>query len=570
MFILEKYKLKMIISILLMTCLIISGFFVYVEFFSEKEIMEEIPEKEIDDRISPLTTQAVFFQVNRIRRKGIIDQMYNAGNPFDYSPRKTKNGGPDLIHRLEGLRPGIGWDEKPIFNYIAILDGYSHTGDVDFRNWDTGYINHCFFRNVKEEQPTAAIIFKILEIDNKKLGNERNTREVESFEMVYDFRTGRWDGDDSLNDSDGYGHFNTSKYEVWFKIGQTDFDDDGIPWWTEVNVLHTNPQMDDSRLDPDNDGIPTSWEWKWNYSHTKWDNHTYLDPDNDGLANTEEWYMEKWLANPFYPEMYIEVDWMEKTPFRPLTVEILPGRIIKSIKRPMLVKMSKNRLDGWEHVFYKESQQMIIERYNEHGVTVHFDDGCMGGGADILPFAKANYETEDRIYLEHALRNQDNGLVSEFYYNNFADERKGIFRYCVIAHGGGWCHPQDIGHGYDCIMVPTGKEFNKKSMGHALTPRTRRIALAIGVFHELGHSCGLNDFEGIDNCTAKAGNPPGYPWWDYLSSMNYDYYLQRYFDYSHNATGGKYDQDDWGILNVSFFQGPSEYMEGVGAGVVFE
>jgi len=107
-------------------------------------------------------------------------------------------------------------------------------------------------------------------------------------------------------------------------------------------------------------------------------------------------------------------------------------------------------------------------------------------------------------------------------------------------------------------------------MGHAWTQRTRRISLAIGVFHELGHSCGLNGFEGIDNCTAKAGNPPDYPWWDYLSSMNYDYYMQRYLDYSHNATGGKYDQDDWGILDISFFQGPSESMEGVGAGVVFE
>ena len=114
--------------------------------------------------------------------------------------------------------------------------------------------------------------------------------------------------------------------------------------------------MDDRKLDPDNDGIPTAWEWMWGYNPSSWDNHSYLDPDNDGLQNTEEYYMEKFQANPFKPDIYIEVDWMKKSPFKLIAIETRPGKIFKSLSRPMIVK---SRLDGWEHVFYKESQEMI-------------------------------------------------------------------------------------------------------------------------------------------------------------------------------------------------------------------
>ena len=397
---------------------------IYFENNGEEEIEEK---KEIDDRISPDVNQAIWLEVHRIRKKGIIDRMYNSGF-VDIDKLPINNI--QIKTAIDGLRPGFGWDEKPSYYYETIIDDFEWIGRDVYNDWDTGYINQVIFRNVEEEQATTTMDFKIIEkIEQKKLlGTNIIKKEMDRFSVTYDFKLGRWSGDDSFNDSDGYGHFNGTNYEVWFSLSQTSGDGDNIPYWVEVNILETDPTVDDSKLDPDGDGIPTEWEWKWGYDPFSWDDHENLDPDNDGLQNTEEYFMEKWLANPFHPEIYIESDYMEKTPWK------LFNRFSKS---------PNSGLDGWEHVFYEESQQMIIERFNEHGYTVHIDDGRMGGGGGILPFGRG-----DGAYQ------QETGVVAGFYQNNFTDERKGIFRYVVVAYGGGWCHPQDNNHYYDCICVP--------------------------------------------------------------------------------------------------------------------
>ena len=60
--------LKAIGAIVVVAILIVSGLYVYFEYYIEEVEEEEVPEKEIDDRISALTNQAVFFEINRIRR----------------------------------------------------------------------------------------------------------------------------------------------------------------------------------------------------------------------------------------------------------------------------------------------------------------------------------------------------------------------------------------------------------------------------------------------------------------------------------------------------------------------
>ncbi len=533
----KKSSIIKISAIIIVIVLVLSGILaIAILHNGEEDKKAETQPEIIDDQISPYTNQAVFLELHRIRKKGIIDVMENSGSDI---LKKLPINNKDLLITLEGMRPGFGWDEKPVFSYIATLDDYTEEGKPTYKGWDTGYMNQIIWRNVKEELPETNIEVQIVEhVSQKKLLKTVTNKVVkDSFVVTYDFRTGRWSGDDEFNDSDGYGHYDGENFEIWFDITQTSNDGDVIPYWTEVNILKTNPMEDDTDLDPDKDNCSTVWEWKWGYDPHVWDNHTFLDPDLDGIQNVEEFFMEEWLANPFHKEIYIEVDYMDQTPKK---------------------LFNKDGYDGWEHTFYKESQQMLMDRYNEHNITLHVDDGTqedMSQGGDILPFGRGN----------HAYQ-QDKGIIAGFYNNNFADERKGIFRYLVVAYGGGWCHPQDENHWYDCMCIPHNKNFFKNQLGYAMTERVIRIGQAIQVLHEMGHSCGflMNHSGGVDSSIRGAENPAEYPWINYISCMNYGYFWERLFDYS-DGTHGENDTDDWGLLDLTFFQRPSWEMEGLGA-----
>lgn len=527
---------------ILLTILIVIGLLsasYYVFFYQKNEPEEKVEEKKIDNRINPLgAPQAVFLQINRIRKKGIVDFMMNSGHGTNLIKKLSLKVKDIYITQvIDGLRPGFGWRKKPVFTYTAVLDGYVYKRTALWTGWDTDYINQEFFRKVEEEQQQTEVKLTIVEQEKKVI--KTIEKEIEGFSVVYDFRYGNWTGDDYFNDSDGYGHYNGSDYEIWFNIRQTSYDGDDIPYWTEVNILGTDPTADDSKLDPDNDSIPTEWEWKWGYDPFTWDDHEKLDSDNDGLQNTEEYFMRKWLANPFYPEIYIETDGIGKKPFKPIKITIGRGKILP-IPRP---KLEKTNDDGWECIFWEESQQMVMDTFSEHGITVHIDDGCMGGGGEILQKREGNYR-------------QEGGTVAEYYNNNFSDERKGIFRYVVVASGGGWCHPQDNRHFYDTMCVPTGAKFFKNNLAYGLTQRARRIGRAVQVIHELGHSCGLRreEWPGVDNVTFI----------NYKSSMNYMYFGRRYYGYS-DGTNGENDRNDWTAIDLAYFQKPALGMEGLGS-----
>ncbi len=564
----KKRMSKKILGVIVVFIMIASGFSVVLFNYILKETpIEKEPEQvQIDNRISPLTQQAIYVVTQRIRRKNkIIDQIMNDFPSVRFLDRLPIK---DIYRKkgVESLFAGYGWDETPIFNFEVVFGEEKYTGPIYYKAWDTEYINNNQYKLIQEwnengsaytpEKEKTEIQINILEKVKNRFKTTTNI--AETINLEYDFRTGRWTGDDYFNDSDGYGHFNGTKYEVWFQLYQTDYDHDGIPYWTEVNVLGTDPKIDDSTLDPDGDGIPTDWEWRWGYDPFTWDDHANLDPDNDGLQNNEEYLMKDWLANPYTPEMYVEVDHMAKAPYKPLKIELQPTKLFPSISRP---KIMKTRMNGWEHCFYEESQQMIMDRFNEHGITVHVDDGCMGEGGDEIPYARPSFETDGKIYDE-GIFDAYKGLVSQYYNTYFPQKRVGIFRYMLVLPGGGECFNMDYKGMYDTVTVPMNKGFYKNMLSVLrYSERMKRIGVAISTLHELGHTCGMLLFHhgGVDNTTKDVISE----WDDYESVMNYMKYSERLFDYS-DGSHGERDINDWKYIDVGFFQRTSEELEGCG------
>ena len=195
-----KRNLLASLTIIIVILLIISGY--YFLFFDESEpiLEEEENEKIVDDSISPpYVNQAVFLEIKRIHKKGIENLM-----------RKI----------------GFSWKKQPNFFLKASIDNVewkSHTT----KGWDTGFVGWEVPRFVEDEQEKSFIKITMYEPRKKlfKIWNEA----IEGFDITYDFKTGRWYGDDYFNDTDGYGHFNGKNYEIWFEVHQLDADMDGIP-----------------------------------------------------------------------------------------------------------------------------------------------------------------------------------------------------------------------------------------------------------------------------------------------------------------------------------------------------
>jgi hypothetical protein len=469
-------------------------------FLKEEIEIEESKKEELDNRISPYTNQGLILEINRIRHRGLLDKI---------------------------MKIGTSWRKKPTFFVVTNIDDgeYSSYKEYGFtyNTWDTIGKEFRNIRDIEEEKVTSQITISIKEKVKKGIFRTQNI-EKERIEVLYDYRTGRWKGDDFFGDIDGYGHYKGKTFEIWFNIYQTDFDQDGIPYWTEVNILKSDPQRDDSKLDPDQDGIPTSWEWKWNYNPFIWDDHINLDSDIDGIENIEEYQMEKWFSDPFSQDIYIEVDEMEK------------GGIFDR-----------------EHILYEESKQIVIERFCKHGINVYIDDGWPGGpsndGGEMLPFIDQK-------------QSWNSGMTLQYYKHHFPDERKKIFRYIVIsAKPSAYCGNL-VYNRFDAMVI--GTSYQSVLLNWlAFTPRTQRTMLASILLHEIGHSLSFapNIFGGCDNLSFKTRFIPTKSrrqyleqWGNYKSVMNYYYlYDKRIVDYSDGSHGDN-DQNDWEKMYLPFFQ----------------
>jgi hypothetical protein len=363
-------------------------------------------------------------------------------------------------------------------------------------------------------------------------------------DLLYNLKIGHWTGEDYIDpsfnwpDLSGYGRLNgcddNSIYQrdrdclILFDITQNDYDGDGIPYWTEVNVYGTDPEIDDTGRDDDDDGVPIEWEHKWgNYIGYDWHNHTlrfiwayhpfkaedhaHLDPDDDGLDNIEEYLVSKWDSDPFRKDIFVELDQMEAGP---------NGEPVS-----MLTEWAKD---------------LLRDAFDRQNIVLHIDDGNMGGG-EILPFDNETNDSElVQLYEDYFLHGDENIW------------RRSVFHYGLVVYEasyGGFVFGTDDSY-WGAYQIAS-KRIDKK-MGIP-TAKRRAVTYASVYMHELGHTLQINMPGGHDQ---KSKGPWQIRWWKwhaYKSTMNYRYtYLL--VDYS-DGSRGKNDHDDWSTLNLKAFQG---------------
>ncbi len=433
-----------------------------------------------------------------------ISSTYPA-NPTDVDPLV------DLaidIH-IERVRK-IVIEEEPSFSIKIMVGEQSWEGEIVFHGYDVMELCTAHF-DVPDDKEEILILIEVWEGERK--GDI--SADGESLEIIYNARTGSWNGDDFVEDASGYGHSSGCEdgditdldYEIWFDIKFNDYDNDGLTYWEEVNVYGTDPEESDLGEDYDNDSLPIEWEDKYGYDPFSRDNHVRLDSDVDGLTNVEEYEMKGWFADPFRQDIFIEVDCMAPA-------------------------------NGIQHIMPKKSIQMLYSAFTKHNIVLLLDDGCMGG-SDEIPLDEAlDWDELREIYETYFLHNDQN------------NSRKGVFHYAIICHeivfwrrpAGGMNFMRDafvIGSAYIQKWRPS-----KEGM---------EIAHASLFMHELGHSLDLNHYIGVDNEHTR------FPWqlqyWlfgNYKSCMNYRYAFTL-IDYS-DGTHGFLDYDDWGTLDLQRFE----------------
>ncbi len=436
-----------------------------------------------------------------------------------------------VIVRIMGIR-ALSINEKSYFKVEVTADGQDI--GIGYRStergfeiapaWPVAYLDNVPYDRDQPIHIKIKLFFRHTswgiwkECDISKYGKE--------LDISYDVRRGEWVGEDHLNDGNGYGHtsgFEDGNYEendceIWFDIyqlreGSSFLNPDRMTLWELINVYNLDPSRNYALIDNDGDGIPTSWEDKYGYDPLSYDDHKDLDPDKDGLDNIEEWMTSRWLSDPFSRDIFIEVDFMEI------------GNL------------------GITCNFPEKSRYLLWRAFARHNITIHIDDGCMGGGGDIIPF-----ERELTVNLLRAMREK------YFLHGDPNNWRRGVFHYAIIT-----CFGIKLSKRPASGMAFYTDSFFIAQLRVAfwiplflLQGSDYYTALASVFMHELGHNLGIYH-----------GNTPGcdnentiYPWqkdyWkyeNYKSCMNYRY-VYRLVDYS-DGSHGENDFDDWDRIDLT-------------------
>jgi len=465
----------------------------------------------------------------------------------------------------DNIDPLIDLEVTVTIKEIRALDKIDFIGQPDFyvkvfinnetnqsKIWrNKKYVNETWSTTMDVNDTEQDVIIKIqlwdwFPLRNKICDLSKNNeflRGKKDIELIYNLKTGHWRGDDYLeprptwSDYSGYGRLNgcddNSIYQkdrdclVMFDINQNDFDGDGIPYWTEVNVYGTDPMVDDTGRDDDFDGVPIEWEHKWGnsfrYNHTsnaiepywfyypfKAEDHDHLDPDNDGLDNIEEYLTSEWGSDPFRKDIFLELDQMKAGPNGEPPSEL-----------------------------GEDSKNMLRDAFDRQNIVLHIDDGFMGGG-EWIPFDNETpYDELVKLYRDYFLHGDDNNW------------RKGVFHYGLVVYDGTYAgFVFRTGDDFSGAFQISSKYVDKKLF--VPTAKRRAVSYASVYMHELGHTLEINIPGGHDKKAQAPWQPQYWKWRAYKSCMNYGY-TYVLVDYS-DGSRGKNDHDDWSNLDLVAFQ----------------
>jgi len=412
-------------------------------------------------------------------------------------------------------------NDLPDFFVKVIINDVEFTSNV-WTDMEFVYEPWSATLNVPDEQEFVNIVIQLYSSitgDNTDgilydiSGDSDGSDDSYDVELTYNIKTGHWTGDDALSDASGYGRLcgcddgtiyqNDRDCEIWFNIFQNDYDDDGIPYWTEVNDYATDPEVKNDG-DPDGDTIPVEWEYKWGYNPFSPENHEKLDSDGDSLNNTEEYLTSAWFSDPFRKDVFVEMDKMDDGP------------------------------NGEKVYFPAIAEELITTAFNRQNIVFHLDMGDMGG-YETYPFdAETSYRELRDIYDDY------------FLHGDQSNWRRGVFHYGIVTYS------VDGPPGYmfrsNAYQVSSSGMEEKADIARF----QRDIVYASNYMHELGHTFAFNPIPG-HNDGSKYPWQPGY-WTNrpYKSCMNYGWVYQI-VDYS-DGSRAEPDIDDGSRINYHAFE----------------
>jgi hypothetical protein len=388
--------------------------------------------------------------------------------------------------------------------------------------WDDPYIYYPDWsatHNIPDDQEEVTITINLMAQTQTgtvpcDLSSHIDTNEIN---IIYNIKTGHWTGDDTLGDASGYGRVTgvddgtiyqkDNDAELWFSITQNDYDHDNIPYWTEVNTYATDPEIDNTGEDMDNDSIPIEWEHHWGYNPLIPEDHSTLDDDGDSITNDEEYLTHLWNSDPFRPDIFVELDIMEEGP------------------------------NGELSTFSEHAGDLIKTSFSRQNIIYHLDNGTMGGH-DIIPFEEnVDRYSLDQIYYDY------------FLHGDFDNWRRGIFHYGLVVYS------SVSAAGY--MFRPNAYQISASGHEKLINDNPsydRDIVYASAYMHELGHTLGFFQCPGHNRISGLLGILDYLRCRPYVSCMNYAY-MYIMVDYSDGSRRSP-DLDDWNPdrMRFNFFE----------------